>query len=434
MSKKRESKKKIDVISWGKSLFSKLFGFEQGIDITDDYEVLKRRNIVIKNIILLSNLFYFLLMLIVSIVSTDRNDQIFNWVVTAATLPLTVAINFFLTTLIHKGENKDSDGLAKQQIAMYFAAVYLFISATLFYLKVQPVSGLETFAYLLFFYVIAIISLYQAKKVLLNGSIILFSILTIIHFFATHNSPVIISQGGEPMKLMLVDIGLRSLIFIIYVVVLYATVSIAEYMHNERVFELKKRREVEHDFSSFSTDLINSVLLSPKVLFNERKARLINQVALFLGQVSGLSEVELDKLEDFSLVHLRTNEIRDFESYEQKGDFEVLRQKSELATVISKRIQIAQNCEDIARAYTENRLSSLESEQNQNNDSFESQIILISDLYVTMRAVESYKRPLNHANVMRIFESDFHVLFSRNLVQRFMAYHQDLAKIYDNFY
>ncbi len=430
---KRENKKKIDVVKWGKSLFSRFFGFEEGIDITNDVEVLKRRNIVIKNIILLSNIFYFFLMLIVSIVSTNRNDQIFNWVVTAATFPLTFVINYFLSTLIHKGKSEEGE-LAKQQIAMYFASVYLFISATLFYLKVHNVVGLETFAYLLFFYVITVISLYQAKRALLNGSLILFSILTIVHFFVTYNSPQIINNGGEQMKLMLVDIGLRSIIFIIYVVVLYAIVSIGEYMHHERVFELQKRRLVETDFHSFSADLINSVLASPKSLFNQRKAYQVHDISIFLGQVSGYNDKELEELKEFSLVHLRTDEIKDSESDEIKGDFNILKQKSELAAIISRRIQLAQKVEDIARAQTEGILSDqMAKDLNRLDEPLESQIILLADLYITMRAVETYKRPLNHAIVMKIFEEEFDIFFSRNLFQRFMAYHNDFAKIYNNF-
>lgn len=100
-------------------------------------------------------------MLVVSIVSTDPADKTFNWVVTVATFPLTFVINYFMSKLINKGEKDD---LSKQQIAMYFAVFYLFISATLFYLKVHNVDGLETFAYILFFYVITIVALYQDKK------------------------------------------------------------------------------------------------------------------------------------------------------------------------------------------------------------------------------------------------------------------------------
>ncbi|MDE5715799.1 MAG: hypothetical protein K2I42_06655, partial [Anaeroplasmataceae bacterium] len=41
--------------------FSNAFGFESGIDITDDTKVLYRKNIVIKNIIFVSNLIFTLM-------------------------------------------------------------------------------------------------------------------------------------------------------------------------------------------------------------------------------------------------------------------------------------------------------------------------------------------------------------------------------------
>lgn len=431
--KEKKGKQKVNMTKWGKSLFSRFFGFEEGIDITNETAVLKRRNIVIKNIILLSNIFYFFLMLAVSLVSIDNQDKIFNWVVTFATFPLTIVINYFLSSLIHKGKT-DNNQLAKQQIAMYFAAVYLFISATLFYLKVHNVVGLETFAYILFFYVITVIALYQDKKVLVNGALGLFSILTILHFFATHNSPEIINNGGEPMKLMFVDIGLRSIIFIIYIVVLYATVSIGQYMQKERVIELIKRKEVETDFQAISSDLFKVVLSSSKAFFNEKRAYQVYDIAYRLGELYGLSAVELSNLKSYALIHLRHAEIEDIADDKLSGSYDSLREKTELAATISKRIQLAQKCEDIARSKTEGILSqTFVYDMNKLQQSNDSQILLLADLYYTMRAVESYKRPLPHSTVLKIFETEFNVFFERNLLQRFLAFNQEFAKIYDNF-
>lgn len=434
MARKDKKRRKINIKQYGKSLFSRFFGFEEGIDITNEVEVLKRRNIVIKNIIFLSNVFYFALMLIVSIVSTSQTDKIFNWVVTAATFPLTFIINYFFSSLISKGSENDRDVLAKQQIAMYFAVGYLFLSAMLFYLKVHSVVGLETFAYILFYYVLAVISLYQNKKVLFNGSLALFAILTILHFFATHNSPAIFSQGLEAGKFIIVDYVLRTLIFIIYVTALYATVSIAQYMHSERVSELIKRKEVETDFQDISTDLFKVVLSTSKSFFNKRRAYQIYDVANRLGVVYGCSQSELERLKEFSLVHLRHQEIEEIAHAQQVGDFDGLREKTELASEISKRIQIAQKCEAIARGQEEKTLTpSFVEETNSAALPISSQIILLSDLYITMRSVETYKRPLSHAVVMRIFESEFTVFFADNLLQRFIAFHQEFSDIYDNF-
>lgn len=73
------------------------------------------------------------------------------------------------------------------------------------------------------------------------------------------------------MKLMFVDIGLRSIIFIIYIVVLYANVSIGQYMQKERVSEKIRRQEVESDFQAISSDLFKVVLSSSKAFFNEKE-------------------------------------------------------------------------------------------------------------------------------------------------------------------
>jgi hypothetical protein len=429
--KRKKEKAKFNLKNFGKSLFSRFFGFEEGIDITDEVAVLKRRNIVIKNIILLSNIFYFLLMLVVSIVSTDPADKTFNWVVTVATFPLTFVINYFMSKLINKGEKDD---LSKQQIAMYFAVFYLFISATLFYLKVHNVDGLETFAYILFFYVITIVALYQDKKALLNGALLLFSILTILHFFVTHYSPTLISGGGEPMKLMFVDIGLRSIIFIIYIVVLYANVSIGQYMQKERVSEKIRRQEVESDFQAISSDLFKVVLSSSKAFFNEKRAHQVYRLAHRLGELNGLSTTDLENLKDYALVHLRHAEIEDISDKSLSRSYDALREKTELAATISKRIQLAQKCEDIARSNTEGILSqSFVYDMNKVQQDLESQIILLADLYYTMRAVESYKRPLTHLTVMKVFETEFNVFFDQNLFQRFISFNQEFANIYDNF-
>ncbi len=434
MKKEKTTREKFNIKKLSKSLFARFFGFEEGIDITNEIEVLKRRNIVIKNIILVSNIFYFFLMLIVSLVSTDKNDQIFNWVVTAATFPLTIVINYFLSSLIYKNSKQESDNLASQQIAMYFAVVYLFLSATLFYLKVHNVNGLETFSYILFYYVVAVISLYQDKKVLLNGALGLFSILTILHFFVTYYSPTIISNGGNAVNLMFADIGLRSLIFVIYITALYATVSIAQYMHSERISELIKRKEVENDFQNISSDLFKVVLSSSKAFFNLKRAEQVNNIAMKLAQLYGFSRNNLIELENYSLIHLRYQEIENIDQKVSDSDYDGLRDKTKLAANISKRIQLAQKCEDIARGQVEGSLSqSFVYEMNKLQQTVDAQIILLADLYITMRAAEPYKRPQTHSAVMKVFDNEFSVFFNKELLQIFVAFNQEFANIYDNF-
>ena len=61
-------KKRNNIKSVGTRIFSKFFGFEEGVDITNDTSLLVRRNIVIKNIIFMSNVVYSLILIFLSLI------------------------------------------------------------------------------------------------------------------------------------------------------------------------------------------------------------------------------------------------------------------------------------------------------------------------------------------------------------------------------
>ena len=69
--------------------FNNMLSFEKGIDITDDYAVLKRKNIVIKNIIFFSNITYTLILFLISLLSNGTS----NWVLTIIFVPVTFGLN-----------------------------------------------------------------------------------------------------------------------------------------------------------------------------------------------------------------------------------------------------------------------------------------------------------------------------------------------------
>ena len=128
-----------------KKLFVKLFSklnnmlsFEKGIDITDDYQVLKRKNIVIKNIIFFSNITYTLILFLISLIASGTS----NWVLTIIFVPVTFGLNRTLSKLINDQTNEK----IKQQIAMYIAAFYMILSSVLIYFKLKTqmnVDGME---------------------------------------------------------------------------------------------------------------------------------------------------------------------------------------------------------------------------------------------------------------------------------------------------
>ena len=101
------------------STLNNMLSFEKGIDITDDYQVLKRKNIVIKNIIFFSNITYTLILFLISLIASGTS----NWILTIIFVPVTFGLNRTLSKLINDSTNEK----IKQQIAMYIAS---FVPAT----------------------------------------------------------------------------------------------------------------------------------------------------------------------------------------------------------------------------------------------------------------------------------------------------------------
>ena len=244
-----------------KKLFVKLFGkfnnmlsFEKGIDITDDYQVLKRKNIVIKNIIFLSNITYTLILFLISLIASGTS----NWVLTIIFVPVTFGLNRTLSKLI----NDSTHDKTKQQIAMYIAAFYMILSSVLIYFKLKTQMnvegkeylGLGEAGYILIYYSLLVISLYQDKKMLISISKWMLVIITIIHFVITY-SIVNEEYATNLVKFIqtffttkeFLDILLRTLFLILFMVVLTTNVGIAQYAYLERKNEAVKRQGVQTD-------------------------------------------------------------------------------------------------------------------------------------------------------------------------------------------
>ena len=121
-----------------------MFGFESGIDITDDCQVLYRKNVVIKNIIFVSNLIYTLIFTILSFGEKS------NWLLTVLMFPLTFIVNHGLKKTI----NKDVHDQMTQTVGMYIASFYMFLSSIIMYFKLKSGSlvFLQECGYILIYY------------------------------------------------------------------------------------------------------------------------------------------------------------------------------------------------------------------------------------------------------------------------------------------
>lgn len=421
----------------GKAVFAKFFGFEQGVDITDNTAVLHRRNIVIKNIVFISNIMYSIILLLLSL--SDRGG-VSDWVVTVIAFPLTYVVNKMLKKLIYM----NPDDRTEQRVAMHISAFYIFFSSVLIYAKLYQVEYFETGAYILMFYAIVVISLYQDRKLLSSSFQALLAILTVIHLVWTYNfhglveGYTIITFLPEFIKLPeFSDILLRTFLFILFYFVVYAIVSMGQYMQEERKKELSKRRQVQSDFSHIVGDLFSVVFSSSDTLMVKRHAYQVQLMSEKLADNYGLEKTRKKKMSEYSIIHLRYQEIKksliDMNNLDDSS-YDILKEKTELGALIAKRIQLAKKCEDISRAHVEgaeneNFLKEMLGIQN----NIEAQIILLSDVYITMRAVKTYKRPMAHSSVIKSFKGALANYFDHDLKERFLKFHDEFADMYDNF-
>ncbi|MGE4320845.1 MAG: hypothetical protein AB7E61_05325 [Acholeplasmataceae bacterium] len=437
----KSKRKKFGIKLFGREIFAKFFGFEQGIDITDDVAVLFRKNVVIKNIIFITNMMYSLILFVLSITNTNPDTKVSNWVMTVIIFPITYAINKLLRKLIFL----DQHDRTKQMVAMYVASLYIFFSAILIYARLYNIDYFETAAYILMYYAVVVISLYQEKKVLSGSFQGLLALLTFIHLVWTYNFQEIVGNQSfvEFLRFTFVtlpefsDILLRTLLFILFYFVVYAIVSMGQYMQEERRNELMKRRQVQRDFSHIVGDLFSVVFSSSYALMDKRHAYLVQQMSEKLGGYFGLNIEDINQMNQYAMIHLQFSEIKnmldDMNHYDEQT-FDLLKAKTELGSQIARRLQLAQKCEDIARAYIEETINEhFIKDMLDIQPEIESQIILLSDLYMTMRGPKSYKRPLAHSIVLKAFQNELGTFFDYNLKERFLKFNDEFMEMYNNF-
>ncbi len=415
------------------TFFTTHFGFESGIDITDDNQVLYRKNVVIKNIIFVSNLIYTLIFTIISITEPS------NWLLTVLLFPVTLIVNNGLKKMIQKGPN---DRMA-QTIAMYTSSFYMFLSTIVIYIKLKfgDADYLKECGYILLYYSLAICAFYQDKKMLKNVFIWVFVLVTILHFTITY-SILNTEIAKDFIKFVQTffksdqfkDILIRTILLALFMLVLYISVIMANYMQDERKKELMKRRQVQEDFTNVVTKIFDVTLEAQDLSIDEKhNVEILATMAKKLSSLLGLRPEECDKIYEFTKIHIEKKvDFQDSNYQNEDEKFESLRQQTELGSELISRIQLERKCEDIIRATFEGS----------NNDEFikrmreiqnntESQIILICDIYVSMRSVKSYKKAYNHKLTMSYLEEHFKIYFDPVIFDRFIRFSNDFENIYN---
>ena len=414
--------------------FDNLFGFESGVDITDETKVLYRRNNVIKRIIFLSNLVFSGLFALLSFGESS------NILLTIILFPLTFIVNAGLKKTI----NKAPDDHNTQEIASYIASFYMILISIVIYVKLKfgSIVYLQECGYILLYYSLAICSLYQNKKLMKTIFQWTMAVVTILHVTVTYN--VLFSEAAkdvlEILKVLFVsdvgrDILLRTILLGLFMIVLYSIVSIGEFMQEERKNELIKRRQVQEDFTNVVTKIFD-VTLDRASRNNDDYENIIivSKMASNLARLLNLSETEVNEIEQIAKIHVekQVNFISTAGGNEDEK-FALLKEQTDLGSIIISRLQLERKCEDIIRSTFEGS----------NNDEFvkrmkkiqnevSSQIILICELYVSMRSIKSYKKAYNHKLTIQYMTDQFRVYFDGDIFEHFLRFKDQFEEIYEN--
>jgi len=429
----KDLKNKIQQKIKNNNFFQSKFGFESGIDITNDNQVLYRKNVVIKNIVFVSNLIYTLIFTIISFSEPS------NWLLTVLLFPVTFIVNSGLKKMINKGPE---DKMA-QIIAMYISSFYLFLSTIVIYikLKVGESTYLQECGYILLYYSLAVCAFYQDKKMLKNVFLWVFIIVTILHFTVTYSllNTNMATNISEFISKFFVsnefkDIFIRTILLLLFMLVLYISVAMANYMQDERKKELMKRRQVQEDFTNVVTKIFDVTLSSNELSSDERNnIEILALMAKKLGSLLGLKPDACERIYNFTRIHIEKKVYFDKDYYNNEDDkFEALRMETELGSELISRLQLERKCEDIIRATFEgSNTDDFVKKMRDIQSNMESQIILIYDIYVSMRSVKSYKKAYNHKLTMNYLEEHFKIYFDPVIFDRFVRFSSDFENIYN---
>lgn len=429
--------------------FINRFSFEAGVDILDETSVLYRKNMVIKNIISVTNIVLFLFILL----GSEWNDVSSNII-----LSLCISLVMFTASLsVKRIIREEPKTLQKQQMGEYISAFYILLMAIAVYIKLKVMLVSEandayfTFfsitqaGYALIYFALVVISLYQDTKLLatiFKVSVVLMTIIHLTLLYPLYQFSTFAALWGYLYGPVLTDIVLRTLVLVVFMIALYSTAKITEDMNSKRKTELIKRRAMEKDFKSVVSDVFDVIGVYKRrgVEDEERIASLaakrVAEIASRLGNYLGYSPKLCKEIFDFSTIHINRKDFLTLNDYTDKEvldeeDFRKIREKTMIGSVIIKRLQLDQKGEDIVRGHFEKTADQdFIKEMNGIQNNRESQVILLSEIYDILRQDRNYKRGLKHARAIDLLQLEFYPYFDPQILDRFVKYTDDFESLY----
>ena len=423
------------------TFFQDRFGFENNIDITDDNEVLYRKNVVIKNIVLVTNIIYAIIFTIISIGDPTNRS---NWLLTILLFPITFLVNHLLKKMINKGAK---DNLS-QRLSMYLSSFYMFLSAILIYIKLKygevgAEAGdkyLAECGYILIYISLLITAFYQDKKMLKYVFLWTLVGVTILHFSVTY-SIVAAAQnksifeffkdffGGTAFR----DILIRTILLGLYMLVLYIYVAMTSYFQEERKKEQAKRREVQAEYTSSISEIFNFSI--PNITYNNdetQEAIILSRMTKRLATILNKSDEEIEDIANYAKLYIDTIINVDVSNVENEDEkYSKIVNQSDLGILKMRRLELKRKAEEITRyvllGYND---SEFIKRQRENLKDSKSQIVLICDIYISMRSNRTYKKAYNHQNAIQYMNNYFLDYFDGDIFSNFMRFSSDFDQIY----
>ena len=423
------------------------FSFEAGVDILDETSVLYRKNLVIKNILWITNVVFLVFTMIGSEGVNLRVNLILSFIF--------FLVMFFTNLSVRKIIHEEPKTLQKQQMAEYISAIYILMMAIVVYIKLRLTIGNSTNSaffsisqagYSLIYFSLVVLALYQDSKLLKLIFKVAIILMTIVHVTILY--PVILYANDFSTLVnyikgpIITDIILRTIVLAVFMIALYSTARISEDMNNKRKEELIKRRAMEKDFKSVVSDVFDVISVYKRPgsadldIQYDMSAKRVADIASRLGNYLGFSPKLCKEIYDFSTIHIEKKSLLTLEDYDEKEvleetDFKKIKEKTIIGSVIIKRLQLDQKAEEIVRAHFEkNADSDFIKEMNGIQNNRESQVILLAHMYEILRQDRNYKRGLKHARAIDLLQLEFYPYFDSQILDRFIKYGEDFESLY----
>ena len=302
--------------------------------------------------------------------------------------------------------------------------------------------------YILIYFALVVIALYQDAtllRILFKWVLVAMTIvhMTILYPLYEHAGSIVelYEYLFETNTNVTIDIILRTVLLIVFNIALYSSVSISEMMNNKRKQELIKRREMEIDFKAVVGDVFDviGVFNSNTINQNKEEAHRVAELSSRLGDVLGLSANICTEIYEYSVIHVdkvKSLSILEYESTEvlNERDYQVIREKTILGSVIIKRLQLNQKSEDIIRSHFEKTVDQEFIERTKRvQRSQEGQIILLAEMYDVLRQARNYKNKLKHKRVIDLLHLEFSEYFEPYILDRFIKYEAEFEAFYDKY-